>query len=76
MRSCVSVALADDGRMCTTANGIHVPVGVVVVHNMEEAPSAPRHPLNQSPSEVVECNRDLHYFIRGVTITCAEQHHL
>lgn len=60
MRSCVSVALADDDRMSTTTDSVHVPMGVVVVQDMEEAPSAPGHPLNQSPSKVVERNRDLH----------------
>ncbi|RWW08660.1 hypothetical protein BHE74_00053269 [Ensete ventricosum] len=36
-----SVALADDGGMLAAADGVHHPVGVVVVHYMEEAPSAP-----------------------------------
>jgi len=34
-RGKVSIALAIDGGVCTSANGIHFPVGVVIVHHME-----------------------------------------
>lgn len=33
--SSISVALAVDGGLCTSTNGIHFPVSVVVVHHME-----------------------------------------
>lgn len=35
-----SVPLAEDGRVLATADGIHHPVGVVIVHHMDETPSA------------------------------------
>ncbi|RWW17257.1 hypothetical protein BHE74_00038335 [Ensete ventricosum] len=36
----VAVPLADDGGVLAAADGIHHPVGVVIVHNVDEAPSA------------------------------------
>lgn len=39
--SSVSVALAVDSGLCTSTNGIHLPVSVVVVHHMEISMSTP-----------------------------------
>ena len=30
-----SVALAVNGRVCTSSNGVHLPMGVVIVHHVE-----------------------------------------
>lgn len=32
-----SVPLAVNGRVCTSSNGVHLPVGVVIVHHVEVA---------------------------------------
>lgn len=40
-RGKVSVALAVDGGVCTSTNGIHLPVSVVIVHHMEITMPAP-----------------------------------
>lgn len=72
----VSVALANNGRMCTTTHSVHLPLGVVVVDNMEKPPSAPWQPLNQSPPEMVERHCHLHDCITRVRITCAKQQRL
>lgn len=39
--SIVSVSLAVDGGFCTSTNGIHFPVSVVIVHHMEIAMPTP-----------------------------------
>lgn len=41
LRGDVSVALAVDGGVGAPSNGVHYPVGVVVVHDMEGAVPAP-----------------------------------
>ena len=74
--SAVSVALADDGGICATAHSVHFPVGVIVVYDMEKPPSAPRHPLNQLLTKMVERKCDLQYCISRVSVTCAKQHGL
>jgi len=40
-RSKVAVALAVDGWLSAPANGVHFPVGVVIVHHMEVTMPAP-----------------------------------
>ena len=71
-----AVALADDGRVLAAANGVHEPMGVVIVDDVEEAPSAPRHPLHQSLPEVIERHRHLHHLVPLVAIARPKQHHL
>jgi len=51
-------------------------MSVVVVHHMEETESAPRHPLNQPLSEMVECHSDLHFLVLHIIIGCAKQEDL
>ena len=75
-RSDEAVALADDGGVLAAADGVHEPVGVVIIHNVEETPPAPRHPLHQPLSEVVERHRHLHHLVRRVAVARPEQHHL
>lgn len=43
---------------------------------MDESPSAPWHPLHQSPAKMVEGNCNLHYLVARVAIACTKQHHL
>ena len=62
-RSNEPVALTDDSWMLATSNGVHKPVGVVIIHHVEESPSAPWHSLHQSLPEMVECNRHLHHLV-------------
>lgn len=63
-----SVALADDGRVHAAADGVHEPVSVVVVYDVEEAISAPGHPLHQTSAEVVVGDGDLHLGVLGVGV--------
>jgi hypothetical protein len=70
----VAVALADDGWRVAAANGVHEPVRVVVVDNVEEAPAAPWHPLHQAPAEVVEGDGDLHDLVLRPGVAGAEEH--
>lgn len=37
----ISITLAIDGGFSTSTNGIHLPVSVVIVHNMEVSVSTP-----------------------------------
>lgn len=62
-RSDEAIALTDDGWMLATSDGVHEPVSVVVVDDMNETPPAPRHPLHQSLPEVVESHCYLHPLI-------------
>ena len=71
-----AIALADDGGMAATADGVHEPVSVVIIDHMHEPEPAPGHPLNQPLSKVVKHNCDLHYLVNGVGIICTKQHHL
>lgn len=68
-RSNEPVALANYGRVLAATNGIHKPMSVVVVDDMEKSPPAPWHPLNQPLPEMVESQSYLHHFILRVTIT-------
>lgn len=43
MGSYITIPLAEDSGMTATSNSIHLPVSVVIVHNMNEAPAAPTH---------------------------------
>lgn len=76
MRCKEPVTLADDGRVHVSTNSIHYPMGVVIVHHVEESKSAPWHPLNQSLPKVVEGHRNLHDLVLRMAVTCTEQHHL
>lgn len=71
-----SVALAIDGRICTPPDGVHLPMGVVIVDHMEIAMPASRHSLDEAFAEVVEGNGDLHVLVPCVGIAVAEQHNL
>nr|ACL53931.1 unknown [Zea mays] len=71
-----AVALADDGGVHVAADGVHDPVRVVVVHHVEEAVAAARHPLHQPAAEVVERHRDLHHRVLRAVVAGAEQHHV
>lgn len=71
-----AVALADDGGLAATADGVHEPVSVVVVQNVDETPSAPWHPLFQPLSKVVKRHCYLHDLVYNVGVVCSKQHHL
>lgn len=43
MGSYITIPLAEDSGMTATSNSIHLPVSVVIVHNMNKAPAAPTH---------------------------------
>ena len=75
-RSDESITLTDNSRTAATTNGIHEPVSVIIVNHMDESPSAPWHPLHQSPAEMVESNCNLHYLVAWEAIACTKQHHL
>lgn len=62
--------------MLATPYGVHQPMCVVIVDNMEESPPASWHPLCQPLAEVVESNCYLHDCITGVTVACTKQHDL
>lgn len=49
-------------------------MGVVIVHDMEEAPPATRHPLHEPSPEMRKRDGDLHDLVVRVTITGAEEH--
>lgn len=51
-------------------------MGVVIVDDMEETPTAPWHPLDQSNSEQVERNCDLHDCIFRICVMCTQKHHI
>lgn len=76
MRSNVSVALADDGRRGAATDGIHLPKGVVIVDDMDEAVADPWHALDEADPKVVEGDGDLHDGVVGVAIHGAKQHHV
>jgi hypothetical protein len=68
------VALADDGGVHVAADGVHAPVRVVVVDDVEEAVAAARHPLHEVFAEVVEGDGDLHDLVLGEAVAAAEEH--
>lgn len=76
VRRNVPVAFAYDGGILTPADGIHYPMGIVVVHDVEETQPAPWHSLYKTFPVVIESNCDLHFLIWLVLVTCTEQHHL
>lgn len=59
-RSSVAVALAVDGGISTTPNGIHLPLSEIVVDDVDVASPAPGHPLDELGTEVIEGYGDLH----------------
>lgn len=63
-----TIALADDGGVLAPTDGIHEPMSVVIVDHMNEAPPAPRHPLDQPLPKVVERHRYLHACIIRVAV--------
>jgi len=71
-----SVTLTYDGGTLATSNGIHYPVGVVVVDEVEESPSASRHSLDQSLSKVVVRYCDSHILIPRVCIACTKKQNM
>jgi hypothetical protein len=75
-RSKVAVALAVDGWLRAAPNGVHLPVGVVVVHNVEVAVPAPWHSLNEAFAEMVEGYCHLHRLVLHIGVTVAKEHHL
>lgn len=56
-----AIALAKDGRVLASTDGIHEPVSIIIVKYMYKTPSRSRHSLFQSLSEVIETKGDLHY---------------
>ena len=69
-----SIPLAVDGRGCAPADGVHFPVGVVIIHHVKVAVSAPWHPLHQPFAEMVESNGDLHVFVLRVIVAVSQEH--
>uniref|UniRef100_A0A453NRK3 Uncharacterized protein n=1 Tax=Aegilops tauschii subsp. strangulata TaxID=200361 RepID=A0A453NRK3_AEGTS len=72
----VAVPLAEDGGRAAASDGVHEPVGVVVVDDVEEAVAAARHPLHQASPEVVEGDGDLHHLVLRLVVAGAEEHHV
>lgn len=72
----VSVALANNGRVLASTNGVHVPMSVVVVNDMDVPITAPWHSLYQSLAKMVESNCNLHLLVLRVAIACTKKHHL
>lgn len=49
------IPLAIDGRVCTPSNGIHLPMGVVIVHHMEiSMPTSEKVTKKQSMKTVAQ----------------------
>lgn len=70
-----SIPLAIDCRVGTASNGIHLPMGVVIVHHMEISMPTSWHSLDQPFSKVIEGYGDLHVLIFGIRIAMPKQHH-
>lgn len=71
-----AVALADDGRVSASADGVELPVRVVVVDDVDESPPCPRHALDEPNAESVEGDRHLHDRVLGVGVVRSQEHHL
>lgn len=54
----VPVPLAVDGGASTPSDGVHLPLGEIIVHDVNVASPAPRHPLHELLPKVIE--RDSH----------------
>lgn len=80
--SSVSVALAVDSGLCTSTNGIHLPVSVVVVHHMEISMSTPalfmsyeHHITNWyciSATIKAKSHFNIEYVVSMVTVSCSQ----
>lgn len=72
----VAIALAVDGGVSATADGIHLPLREIVVDHVDVAAPAAGHTLHQRLTEVVERNSDLHTRVRQVLVVVAQKHNL
>lgn len=72
----VTVTLAVDGGVGAAADGVHLPLGEIVVDDVDVAESATWHALNQTLAEVVERNGDLHASVGGVLVVVSQEHDL
>lgn len=70
------VSLADDGGVSAASDGVQLPVGVVVVHHVDEPPPAPGHALDQPDPESVEGHRHLHDRVNRALLVRPQQHHV
>jgi len=75
-RSDETVSMAENGRTLATTDRVKLPMSVVIVDNVDETPSDPRHPLHKSFSEMVVSHCDLHLLVIHVVVLCTKQHHL
>lgn len=69
-----SIALAVDGRVSTPSNGVHFPMGVVIVDHMEIPVSASWHSLDKPFSKVIKGYGDLHVLVLSVGIAVPQEH--
>lgn len=75
----ISIALADDGGMAASTNGIALPMSVVIVNYMEISKSAPRQSLHQSLPKMVESYCHLHFVVISGHFRCTKEqclHHI
>lgn len=71
-----SITLAVDCRVSTSTDGVHFPMGVVVVHHMEVAVSASGHALHKPFPKMVEGNCYLHLNVLCIIVVVAQEHDL
>lgn len=71
-----SVSLANDDWVHATPDGVHQPMGVVIVDYMEESPSTSWHPLYQAFSKVIVCECNLHISVFIMLVVCPKQEYL
>jgi len=72
----VPVPLAVDGGFAASPDGVHLPLGEVVVDDVDVAPPAARHSLDQLLPEVVEGDGYLHAGVWEVVVAVAQEHDL
>jgi len=71
-----TIALAVDCGVRTSTDGVHFPVGVIVVHHMKVAVSASGHALHEPFPEMVEGNCYLHLNVLCIIVVVAQEHDL
>jgi len=72
----VAVPLAVNGGLAAASDGVHLPLGEVVVDDVDVAPPAARHSLDQLLPEVVEGDGYLHAGVWEVVVAVAQKHDL
>jgi len=60
----------------TSTDGIHSPVGVIVVYHVEVAMSASGHALHEPFPEMVEGNCYLHVNVLRIIVAVSQEHYL